>query len=298
MLTRPRLLFAPILAAAMVWSVVGVAHAAGGGGCDTSTQPWCSTNGSGSGASPGSGNSGGGVGGCSWNGQPIPCTDPDYGTYIGNGCYFAPYSPQPTTVPPSGSDPTTGLWGVKSCYTAPGSGAVMQLIEWRRNPAPSMTAAQIAQLALAKLHLLGAQIVVAPQPGGAGAVGLPVWLSTVMTAGTWGPQTASDTEGDITVTITAQASRIVWSMGDGGTVPCGNPGTPYDPKFGMAASPACGYVYAVPSSTPAHPHGRYTITATTFWTVTWTGDGQSGVLTPTSQAQTSVEIGEVQVVGQ
>ncbi|HEY6795930.1 MAG TPA: hypothetical protein VI248_14735 [Kineosporiaceae bacterium] len=161
-----------------------------------------------------------------------------------------------------------------------------------------MTAVQVAQRALAKLHLSGAQIVVAPQASGAGAVGLPVWLSTAVTTGTWGPQQASDTEGRITVSINARASRIVWRMGDGGSVSCANPGTAYEPRFGMAASPTCGYVYAAPSSTLAHPHARYTITATTYWTVTWAGDGQNGGMTPTSQAQTSVEIGEVQVVSQ
>jgi hypothetical protein len=158
--------------------------------------------------------------------------------------------------------------------------------------------AQLAQRALAKVHLLGARMVVAPQSGGAGAVGLPVWLSTAVSALTWGPVSASESEGGVTVTITARASRIVWQMGEGGTVSCANPGTAYEPRFGMAASPTCGYVYSRPSSTTAHPHGRYTITATTYWTVDWAGGGQSGVLSPTSQAQTSVEIGEVQVVAQ
>jgi hypothetical protein len=297
MLITSRLMLAPILAAALMWSAAGPAEAGVPGQCTKGTDPWCTSSGSVPGAQ-GSAKTGGSGGGCTWGGQPFPCTDPDYGSYLGNGCYFAPYASQPSTRPPSGDDPSKGVWGVKSCYTAPGSGTVMQLIVWRRNPAPSMTPAQIAQLALAKLHLLGAQIVVAPQPGGAGAVGLPVWLSTAVSDGTWGPQNASDTEGGITVTVTARASRIVWALGDGGTVSCNNPGTAYEPRFGMAASPTCGYVYAVPSSTPAHPHGRYTITATTYWTVDWTGGGQSGVLTPTSQAQTSVEIGEVQVVGQ
>ena len=79
---------------------------------------------------------------------------------------------------------------------------------------------------------------------------------------------------------------------------CANPGTPYDPKYGMSASPTCPYTYPVPSSTTAHPHDRFTITATTYWTVNWSGGGQTGVLNPTSQSQTSVEIGEIPVVVQ
>lgn len=291
------MLLAPLLAVALLWLAAGPAEA--DGQCTASTAPWCTSNGSAPGTPAGGGaNTGGHGAGCTWNGQPVPCTDPGFGSYLGNGCYWQPLVPQPHVVPPSGDNPSKGVWGVKSCYTAPGSGVVMQLYVWRRNPAPTMTPAQIARLALAKLHLLGAQIVVAPQPGGAGTVGLPVWLSTTVTTGTWGPQHASDTEDGITVAITARASRIVWALGDGSTVSCANPGTAYESRFGMAASPTCGYVYALPSSTPAHPHGRYTITATTYWTVTWAGGGQTGVLTPTSQAQTSVEIGEVQVVGQ
>ena len=63
-------------------------------------------------------------------------------------------------------------------------------------------------------------------------------------------------------------------------------------------SPTCGYRYTVPSATTANPNGRYTVTATTYWRVEWSGGGQSGVLTPTSQSQTSVRIGEIPVVGQ
>jgi len=172
------------------------------------------------------------------------------------------------------------------------------MYRWMDNAAVGPTPAQLAAQALAKIHLLGAQIGIAPQPNGAGAVGLPVWLRTAVNAGTWGPQSASATGGGITVTITAKASRIVWDMGDGGQVTCDNPGTPYAAKYGMSASPTCPYTYTVPSSTTTHPHGRFTITATTYWTVNWAGGGQTGVLNPTSQSQTSVEIGEIPVVVQ
>jgi hypothetical protein len=123
-------------------------------------------------------------------------------------------------------------------------------------------------------------------------------LWTAVTPNTWGPLSASASGGGITVTVTAKASRIVWHMGDGGQVSCGNPGTPYEAKYGMAASPTCPYIYRVPSSTTTHAHGRFTITATTYWTVNWSGGGQTGVLNPTSQSQTSVEIGEIPVVVQ
>jgi len=184
---------------------------------------------------------------------------------------------------------------------------VTQINYWIQNPNAGPTPAQLAQQALAKIHLLGAQIGLEPNPAGSGVVGLPVWMWTAKTpavpgphdtSGTWGPLTASASGGGITVTITARAQRIVWTMGDGHSVTCNNPGTSYKASGGSTRSPNCGYTYTKPSSTVAHPHGRYTITATTYWTATWNGGGQTGMLTPTSRSQTSVQIGEIQVVNQ
>ncbi|MEV4199340.1 hypothetical protein [Micromonospora globbae] len=266
----------------------------GGGDCDHNPDPSCITWGNGGGG-PGTGGGSGGSG-CTWQGQTVPCTDPDFGYYTGNGCYWKAYDPQPAHPPPGGQDPATGKWGVMSCYTGLGSGIVTQVNYWMADPVNGPTPGELAQQALAKIHLLGAQIGVAPRPNGSGAVGLPVWLWTAVTPGTWGPLSASASGGGITVTIEAKASRIVWDMGDGHRVSCANPGTPYEARYGFASSPTCGYVYPWPSVTDANPQGRYTVTATTYWTVTWSGGGQSGVLTPTSQSQTSVRIGEIPVV--
>ena len=298
MLTPRRLMGALTIAAGLALVVPAAAFA--DGHCDPTTDPWCSANGSGSGGTGGNGGGSGGGGGkgCTWHGQTIRCQDPQFGTYVGNGCYWKALVPQPKEPPPGGQDPTKGAWGVQSCYTAPASGVVTQVYRWMDNAAVGPTPAQLAAQAMAKIHLLGAHIGIAPQPGGSGAVGLPVWLWTAVTPNTWGPLSASASGGGITVTVTAKASRIVWHMGDGGQVSCGNPGTPYEAKYGMSASPTCPYIYRVPSSTATHANGRFTITATTYWTVNWSGGGQTGVLNPTSQSQTSVEIGEIPVVVQ
>jgi hypothetical protein len=274
------------------------AEPSGGAGCDLSTDPWCSADGNDSGSGGRNSGAGGGSSGCSWNGQRVPCTDPQFGTYSGGGCYWKAMLPPPMAPPPGGQDPAKGAWGTKTCYVSPNSDYVTQVYYWNPNPPDAPTPAQLAQQALAKLHLLGAQIGMAPQTRGSGAVGLPVWMWTTVTPQTWGPQSASASGGTVTVTITAKASRIVWDMGDGHSATCGNPGTPYSASYGNTDSPTCGYRYAEPSSTTTHPHGRYRITATTFWTVTWSGGGQSGVLNPTSQAQSSIEIGEIQAVTQ
>lgn len=299
MLTRRALTIAATVATAVGLVLAVPSPASAGGQCNPTTDPWCSADGGASG-SPGGGGSGGtdGGGGCTWNGTSVACTDPEYGSYLGGGCYWQRLDPQPVLSPPAGQDSGSGSWGIKSCYTSPGSGVVRQSYYWLGNGRAAPSPQQLAERALAKVHLLGAQIGVAPRPQGSGAVGLPVWLWTAVSPGTWGPLSASARAGGVTVTIAAKATRIVWDMGDGTQVSCSNPGTPYQARYGMATSPTCGYVYTRPSSTPDHRHGRYTITATTYWTVTWSGGGQSGVLHPTSKSRTSVEIGEIQVVGQ
>jgi hypothetical protein len=274
----------------------------GGGECDEAVNPDCRVEGSRPGGGGNGGGSGGGTG-CPWNGVQVPCTDPDFGVYIGGGCYWERLNPVPVgATPPDGKDPGKGAWGTRSCYLAPGAQHVQQITYWLEDPQDGPTPAELAQQALAKIRLLGARIGVTPDPGGSGVVGLPVWLWTAVTPGTWGPLSASASGGGITVTITARAQRIVWAMGDrdSGRHPkiCHNPGTPYQPRYGNSMSPTCGYRYTVPSVTAANPNGRYTVTATTHWRVDWSGGGQSGVLTPTSQSQTSVRIGENLVVGQ
>lgn len=292
MLTR-RGLTALLVGVTVAMAVLGAAHAEGG--CDTTKDPWCQSGGSGPGSEGRGSSGGGGESGCTWDAQTLPCHDPDFGYYLGNGCYWRMMSPPPDYPPPSGHDPNkTGAWGVQSCYIGSGSGFATQVYRWLDDPPAGPNPQQLAAEAFAKIHLLGAQIGIAPKPAGRGAVGLPVWLWTAVTPNTWGPISASASDGGITVTVTAKAQRIVWTMGDGHSVTCANPGTPYSASYGNAQSPTCGYVFAQSSRDRAD--GRYPITAVTSWRVEWAGGGQNGMLTATSQSQTSVQIDEIQVV--
>jgi hypothetical protein len=45
------------------------------------------------------------------------------------------------------------------------------------------------------------------------------------------------------------------------------PGTPYRASAGAATSPDCGHRYTRTSAD--RPGARYTVTATTIWTITW-----------------------------
>ena len=91
------------------------------------------------------------------------------------------------------------------------------------------------------------------------------------------------------MTATGRVASVVWDMGDGQVVTCGA-GTAYEDRFGMAKSPDCGHVYT--------RRGKYTVSATSHWVITWSGIGQAGTIPMTLSTSAPVTIGEVQVLRQ
>ncbi|WP_229851878.1 hypothetical protein [Streptomyces roseolus] len=84
-------------------------------------------------------------------------------------------------------------------------------------------------------------------------------------------------------------------MGDGTTVTCTTPGTPYKAEYGKQPPPDCGHRYTSPSSTT--PTGKYHVTATSTWSIDWQATtGQSGQLTETRQSAVDITVVEVQVL--
>lgn len=86
-------------------------------------------------------------------------------------------------------------------------------------------------------------------------------------------------------------------MGDGHTLTCFGPGTQYNPNEPASAqSTSCSYTYSTPSST--EPGGRYTVTATVYYRVTWVARGAPGggnlglVAGPTARTTVLVEQSE------
>ncbi|MFG2753934.1 ATP/GTP-binding protein [Streptomyces xanthophaeus] len=170
--------------------------------------------------------------------------------------------------------------------------------EWlAQPPAVAVDPAVLAQQAVDSMLLAGPAIA-SPRAEGRYTVGVPMWLWVGQSPTTWGPNTASASAGGITVTATAKVSSVVWSMGDGSSVTCSGPGTPYAASRGMSPSPDCGHLYRTTSAGQAG--GTYKGTATSTWSVDWsvTGGGQSGQLTEVRQSAFTVSVGEVQVVGQ
>ncbi|MFF3934125.1 ATP/GTP-binding protein [Streptomyces hirsutus] len=184
-------------------------------------------------------------------------------------------------------DRETGIHDVKNIFAEapPGGGG-----------APVIDPAVVARQAVDKMLLRGPQIGITPKPDGKGVVGLPVYMWTATGPETYGPNVASASIGPVSVTATARVSKIVWNMGDGTTVTCTTPGTPYKAEYGKRPSPDCGHRYTAPSSTT--PTGKYHVTATSTWSIDWqvTGGAQAGQMTEVRESAADITVVEVQVL--
>ncbi|MFJ8770118.1 ATP/GTP-binding protein [Streptomyces clavifer] len=161
--------------------------------------------------------------------------------------------------------------------------------------APTIDPETVARKAAASMRLDG-PTVASPRAAGTYVVGMPMWMWAAPSPSTFGPVSATATAGGVTVTATARVTSVRWSMGDGATVTCHGPGTPYVMSREVTTSPDCGHLYERPSY--EEPGGRYRGTATSTWTITWTAPAlrDGGTFTETRPTPFTAEIHEVQVV--
>jgi hypothetical protein len=179
--------------------------------------------------------------------------------------------PTPPTAPEFGSDTFSG----------------------RGNP-PRITAGQAAAIAVARLQLPTIAPGIGPSPDlnpwDMAAVGYPLWL--------WadGPTHVgpiSDSVAGLSVSLEAEVSSLTFRMGDGHTVNCPGTGRPWTAAVEPGRkSPNCGYTYSKPSL----PDDTYTVAAIANWAVTWTSNGQSGVINVPAFDTTELPVGELQVL--
>lgn len=240
---------------------------------------------------------GGGSSTCSYAGNEIPCTGPDGSVWSSaHGCYVGEAYPADETVPPPGQTEEDGAWHI--CYFPP-PGSSWELM-WIENGTVTIDPVVLANRAIASMDLDPITIGIVPEsgPNRVGLVGLPVWMWVDSPTGdTFGPITASASEGTVSVSATASVSSIVWNMGDGTKVNCTGKGTPYADHYGKQASPTCGHRYAKMSDD--QPDGAYQVTATSHWVVEWTGGGQSGTIEfDLTTEPLPIRIGEAQVLTQ
>ncbi|WP_343990256.1 hypothetical protein [Terrabacter terrae] len=140
-----------------------------------------------------------------------------------------------------------------------------------------------------QLKAVNIGIVPEPRSGSIGIIGLPTWMWVQGPAeNTWGPITRTASAGGFTVRATAKVKKVVWDMGDGTQVVCLTKGTPYADSSGRQSSPDCGHTYT--------RQGSYAVTATSYWSVTWVGVGESGVIPLDLSRTTNITMGEAQVI--
>lgn len=143
---------------------------------------------------------------------------------------------------------------------------------------------------LASFDLPSPRIVSSPAPDSLVLVNTPLWLW--VESSEWQSESATAELDSWSLTVTATPVRTLWSMGEGTTVECEGPGTPYDPDTHdpAAESPDCGHVYRV--SSDDSPGGTHTVTVQVLWDTGWSfSDGDSGSLNQlisTSQAELTV----------
>ncbi|MET8601152.1 ATP/GTP-binding protein [Streptomyces althioticus] len=212
-------------------------------------------------------------------------------------CVYKLADPQPPagSLDWQGHKPGDGAVYEQTCGWGGVDGDVIVRMVWLADPPPQETVdpAVLAQRAVDSMTLLGPDIA-SPHAAGKYTVGVPMWMWVNQSATTYGPNTASASAGGITVTATAKVSKIVWKMGDGASVTCNGPGTPYMASEGMAESPTCGHMYSKTSARAQN--GKFPVTATSTWTINWQGGGQAGQLTEVRQTNVQLAVGEVQVV--
>jgi hypothetical protein len=215
------------------------------------------------------------------HGVAIPCHIPGKGWYGGDGCWYqraegnalaAAEALGGTVIPPrrwyvgSCGDPITNFWPA----------TLVRFRVYGLDPGVEL----LAQEAIRHLNLPRPAIHLNPDSAPKDPSVRPVpqvvfvptwlWIDPVV----WAPRSATASIAGLSVTAVGTPTRVTWATGDGGRTDCGR-GTPWqagtDPR---RASPDCGHTYTTASRTAAG--GRYTVTATITWQVTWTGGGTSG----------------------
>ena len=236
---------------------------------------------------------------CWYAGEQIPCTSPSGRWSASPACYVKLADPQPSRDSVVWQGRTDGA--IYQCSPPAAMPGTATSFFWAAsNPVGGPSPRVLADRAVEAMNLRAGQIGVVPEPGPGkvGIVGMPAWLWIADPGeSTTGPITRSASGGGITVAATARLDRVVWSMGDGSTVTCAGGdalGTPYEDRYGASSSPTCGHTYTRMSDDA--PGGAYTVAASSYWTVTWSGGGASGTIPLALTRSTQIRVGEVQVL--
>ena len=254
--------------------------------------------GSSGGGGRGQGSSGGGgsaPSGCyTGGGVELPCYQWGLAWRPDLQCYARVKPVQPPLTDPAWGGRTEGT--IIECRIGVDGGWTHTWDIWAAAPQlqPPPDPAVLARRAVERMQLAAIRMGTFPEqaeraPRDLGYVGWNSWMwVSNPSPSTWGPITKSVSEAGYTVTATGQVEKVVWDMGDGTEITCGL-GKPWRSIWvHNEASPDCGHMYT--------KDAEYTITATSYWTVNWSGIGQTGTITLQISDTATLRIAEVQVV--
>jgi hypothetical protein len=202
---------------------------------------------------------------------------------MGNGCGVSGFAACPVVACPTPELINEAPPGTAPCG-APASA-----------PGPVVDPYALAVQARNQLVLPAPTLHTAPPPGKL-IVQWQTWLW--MDGGAWQPLSATASAGFVSATVMARPVRVRWDMGDGNSVVCDGPGTPWNPAVPASGQqPSCSYVYH--RSSAGRPNDSYVIRASIDWSTAWSAAGApgGGALGPaTTVGELAVQVGEVQAV--
>lgn len=228
---------------------------------------------------------------------------PDGRTSGNGGSWYARFCGDST--PAAGCPPTSNPWG---CLSIPSDRWGLSGIVWWSfadafGAGAPVDPRDVAADAYAFLPIPKAAIAFNP-PGTSGVpalVSLATWLWVEPSA--WAPQ-ISEIEvccPSVVVRVEATPERASFETGDGATVDCSGPGTPYDPSRPAAAqTTSCSHTYA--RSSADQPAQQYQVRAAVQWSAVWSVSGAAppggGALSPARQTSppVPVRVGEIQTL--
>lgn len=196
-----------------------------------------------------------------------------------------------TELPSLVDNSTQGYWIIDTCKLGIEPGALTWVPTTPGSPPP--VASIVARTAFSKATWPKITPSFDPTPDRL-LVNFPVWLH--LSSG-WKQITATATIVGVTATVTAKPESVTWVMGDGQSVTCHSAGTAYDAGLSWSANVGrrdCGYTYA--STSAGQTEGRFAVTVTVHYGVTWTSNfGGGGSLGGYDRsASTSVAVGQVE----
>jgi hypothetical protein len=179
-----------------------------------------------------------------------------------------------------------GSWYEITCTAADGTRTTQTL--WISNTASTATAPPPTTPAVDPLTVArqAANALQLPDPtpsfdpSGSAVVNLPTWLW--IDGSIWHRYSVTASVGTVTATAVATPVSVVWAMGDGQSVTCPGPGTPYQVGLPPSAQRTdCTFTYPVSSVGQPSPNGdpnqgAFAVEATVEWAISWTATGAPG----------------------